>query len=53
MTTSNTPVNPFNFTNTDKEGAVKHAEAVTINHFRVKDGEIEVENYKSGKVKSF
>ena len=53
MTTSNTEVNPFNFHNTDKEGVVKHAEAVTINHFRVKDGEIEVENYKSGKVKSF
>lgn len=53
MTTSNTPVNPFNFTNTDKEGAVKHAEAITINHFRVVEGEIEVENYKSGKLEHF
>ena len=53
MTTSNTAVNPFNFVNTDKEGVPKHAEAVTINHFREVNGKIQIENYKSGKVESF
>ena len=56
--TSTVEVNPFTFTNTDKEGVVKHAEAVTINHFdyTIKSGEFEghqEEHYKSSKLKNF
>lgn len=53
--TSTVEVNPFRFTNTEKEGVVKHAEAVTINHFgyTIKTGEFagqQEEHYKSSKV---
>ena len=53
--TSTVEVNPFRFVNTEKEGAVKHAEAVTINHFgyTIKTGEFagqQEEHYKSSKV---
>ena len=53
--TSTVEVNPFTFTNTEKEGVVKHAEAVTINHFgyTIKTGEFagqQEEHYKSSKV---
>lgn len=56
--TSTVEVNPFTFTNTDKEGVVKHAEAVTINHFdyTIKSGEFQgkqEEHYKSSKLKNF
>ncbi len=56
--TSTVEVNPFTFTNTDKKGVVKHAEAVTINHFdyTIKSGEFEglqEEHYKSSKLKTF
>lgn len=56
--TSTVEVNPFTFTNKDKEGVVKHAEAVTINHFdyTIKSGEFQgkqEEHYKSSKLKSF
>ena len=55
--TSTVEVNPFTFTNTDKEGAVKHAEAVSINHFgyKIQTGEFageQEEHYKSSKVGS-
>ena len=54
LTTSEVEVNPFIFHNTEKEGVVKHAEAVSINHFATSaEGEAEVENYQSSKVKSF
>ena len=53
--TSTVEVNPFSFTNTEKEGVVKHAEAVTINHFgyTIKTGDFagqQEEHYKSSKV---
>ena len=53
--TSTVEVNPFRFTNTEKEDAVKHAEAVTINHFgyTIITGEFageQEEHYKSSKV---
>lgn len=53
--TSTVEVNPFRFTNTEKEGVVKHAEAVTINHFgyTIQTGEFQgkqEEHYKSSKV---
>ena len=56
--TATVELNPFRFTNTEKEGAVKHAEAVTINHFgyTIKSGEFQgkqEEHYKSSKVESF
>lgn len=56
--TSTVEVNPFTFENKDKEGVVKHAEAVTINHFdyTIKSGEFQgkqEEHYKSSKLKSF
>ena len=57
-TTSTVDVNPFRFRNTEKANAVKHAEAVTINHFGYTisggafDGKQE-EHYKSSKVESF
>ena len=55
--TSTVEVNPFTFTNTEKEGAVKHAEAVSINHFgyKIQTGEFageQEEHYKSSKVGS-
>ena len=54
LTTSEVEVNPFIFHNTEKEGVAKHAEAVSINHFATSaEGEAEVENYQSSKVKSF
>ena len=54
LTTSEVEVNPFIFHNTEKEGVVKHAEAVSINHFATSaEGEASVENYQSSKVKSF
>ena len=54
LTTSEVEVNPFVFHNTEKEGVVKHAEAVSINHFATSaEGEASVENYQSSKVKSF
>ena len=56
--TSTVEVNPFTFENKDKEGVVKHAEAVTINHFgyTIQTGEFQgkqEEHYKSSKLKSF
>lgn len=53
--TSTVEVNPFRFVNTEKEGSVKHAEAVTINHFgyTIQTGEFQgkqEEHYKSSKV---
>ena len=54
LTTAEVEVNPFIFHNTEKEGVVKHAEAVSINHFATSaEGEANVENYQSSKVKSF
>lgn len=52
--TSIVAVNPFTFVNKEKTDVVKHAEAVTINHFATSaDGEASVETYKSSKVKTF
>ncbi len=56
--TSTVEVNPFTFSNDDKEGVVKHAEAITINHFgyTIQSGEFQgqqEEHYKSSKLKSF
>ncbi len=56
--TSTVEVNPFSFSNKDKEGVVKHAEAVTINHFgyTIQTGEFQgeqEEHYKSSKLKNF
>lgn len=54
LTTSEVEVNPFIFHNTEKEGVVKHAEAVSINHFATSaEGEATTEEYHSSKVKSF
>ena len=54
LTTSEVEVNPFIFHNTEKSGVVKHAEAVSINHFATSaEGEAKVENYQSKKVGSF
>ena len=47
LNTSEVEVNPFTFTNTPKEGVVKHAEAVTINHFQGTETEAREEHYKS------
>ena len=55
QTTSSVEINPFSFTNVEKENAVKHAEAVTINHFNL-NGEYtgkQEEHYKSSKVEKF
>lgn len=57
-TTSDVELNPFTFTNTEKTGVPKHAEAVTINHFgyTIQTGDFEgkqEEHYKSSKVESF
>lgn len=52
LNTSEVEVNPFNFTNTPKTGVVKHAEAVTINHFQGTESAAREEHYKSvGKAK--
>ena len=54
MTTSEVPNNPFTFYNKDKEGVVKHAEAVSINHFKEEsDGSFKIETYKSQKLGSY
>ena len=54
QTTSTVEVNPFTFTNKEKEGVLKHAEAVMINHFATSaDGKAETEHYKSSKVEHF
>ena len=47
LNTSEVEVNPFEFTNTPKEGVVKHAEAVTINHFQGTESAAKEEHYKS------
>lgn len=52
LNTSEVEINPFNFTNTLKEGVPKHAEAVTINHFQGTETTAREEHYKSvGKAK--
>lgn len=54
QTTSTVEVNPFTFTNVEKEGVLKHAEAVMINHFATSaDGKADTEHYKSSKVEHF
>lgn len=54
QTTSTVEVNPFTFTNVEKEGVIKHAEAVMINHFATSaEGEADTEHYKSSKVEHF
>ena len=54
QTTSTVEVNPFTFTNKEKEGVIKHAEAVMINHFATSaDGKADTEHYKSSKVEHF
>ena len=54
LTTAEVEVNPFIFRNTEKTGVVKHAEAVSINHFATSaEGEASVENYQSSKVEHF
>ena len=55
ITTSDMEVNPFNFKNTEKSNVVKHAEAVTINHFATSGtaNDSSAESYKSSKVESF
>lgn len=54
QTTSTVEVNPFTFTNVEKDGVLKHAEAVMINHFATSaEGEPETEHYKSSKVEHF
>lgn len=52
-TTSSVEVNPFRFHNTEEAGAVKHAEAIMINHFKSNLSGAKVEHYKSSKVESF
>ena len=52
-TTSVVDLNPFHFHNTEKADAVKHAEAVTINHFQGTSSASKEEHYKSSKVESF
>ena len=47
LNTSEVEVNPFNFHNTLKDGVVKHAEAVTINHFQGSESAAREEHYKS------
>lgn len=53
LTTSDIEINPFEFTNTEKTDAVKHAEAVSINHFANGSSGSYTEDYSSSKVKSF
>ena len=50
FTTAEVEVNPFTFHNQEKTGVVKHAEAVSINHFATSaTGEANEEHYKSSK----
>lgn len=49
ITTSSVEVNPFSFHNDEKQNAVKHAEAVTINHFQGTETNSKEEHYKSSK----
>ena len=56
LTTSDVELNPFHFTNEEKADAVKHAEAVMINHFANPGGGVSnssTEHAKSSKVESF
>lgn len=52
-TTSSVEVNPFRFHNEEKANAVKHAEAIRINHFKSSERDAKVEHEKSSKVESF
>lgn len=52
-TTSSVEVNPFRFHNTEEANAVKHAEAIMINHFQSSDSASYTEHTKSSKVESF
>lgn len=52
-TTSSVEVNPFRFHNTEKPNAVKHAEAIMVNHFKSSESGSREEHYKSSKVESF
>lgn len=52
-TTSSVEVNPFRFHNEEKTYAVKHAEAIRINHFKSSERNADVEHTKSSKVESF
>ena len=52
-TTSSVEVNPFKFHNTENADAVKHAEAIMINHFKSSLSGSKVEHEKSSKVESF
>ena len=52
QTTSTVEENPFTFRNTEKTDVVKHAEAVTINHFATSSsGSASEEHYRSSKEK--
>lgn len=53
FTTSSVEVNPFKFHNTENADAVKHAEAIMINHFKSSLSGSKVEHEKSSKVESF
>ena len=55
ITTSDMEVNPFVFQNTEKTNVVKHAEAVSINHFATSGtaNDAYTEDYQSSKVESF
>ena len=52
-TTSSVEVNPFRFHNTEDPNAVKHAEAIMINHFQSSESGAKVEHTKSSKVERF
>ena len=52
-TTSSVEVNPFRFHNTENPNAVKHAEAIMVNHFKSSESSADEEHYKSSKVESF
>lgn len=52
-TTSSVEVNPFRFHNTENPNAVKHAEAIMVNHFKSSESGSKEEHYKSSKVESF
>ncbi len=47
LNTSEVEVNPFSFHNTPKQNVVKHAEAVTVNHFQGSETQAREEHYKS------
>lgn len=55
ITTSDMEINPFTFRNTEKTNVVKHAEAVSINHFATSGTATDAytEDYQSSKVESF